>query len=209
MKRYLLAGAALLSMTSAANAANLISAEVRGLNASQQASGTVWNTTVDGFYTLFLGQPAFNGLNPQDQAINNPSELGANDFVVLGDGWPVGTNTNSDPFYQLTLKFEGGASIAGVYDATAKTLVSGTSALIDNAQYTLTGFGWERTANVNNVSANSAVPGGSTSDYAGQFSFDVAAVPEPATWAMMITGFGFVGGSMRRRAVKTTVSYAV
>jgi hypothetical protein len=25
------------------------------------------------------------------------------------------------------------------------------------------------------------------------------AVPEPATWAMMITGFGFVGGAMRRR----------
>ncbi|MBB5684026.1 PEPxxWA-CTERM sorting domain-containing protein [Sphingobium boeckii] len=24
-------------------------------------------------------------------------------------------------------------------------------------------------------------------------------IPEPATWAMMITGFGFVGGSMRRR----------
>ncbi|XHR99425.1 hypothetical protein ACFB49_10210 [Sphingomonas sp. DBB INV C78] len=27
-----------------------------------------------------------------------------------------------------------------------------------------------------------------------------AAVPEPATWAMMISGFGLVGGAMRRRA---------
>ncbi|NJC35135.1 hypothetical protein GGR88_002649 [Sphingomonas jejuensis] len=27
----------------------------------------------------------------------------------------------------------------------------------------------------------------------------VAAVPEPATWAMMIAGFGLVGGAMRRR----------
>nr|WP_084192404.1 PEPxxWA-CTERM sorting domain-containing protein [Parasphingorhabdus marina] len=25
------------------------------------------------------------------------------------------------------------------------------------------------------------------------------AVPEPATWAMMIGGFGLVGGAMRRR----------
>jgi hypothetical protein len=25
-------------------------------------------------------------------------------------------------------------------------------------------------------------------------------IPEPATWAMMITGFGFIGGAMRRRA---------
>lgn len=30
-------------------------------------------------------------------------------------------------------------------------------------------------------------------------SLDIAAVPEPATWAMMIAGFGLVGGMMRRR----------
>ena len=36
-----------------------------------------------------------------------------------------------------------------------------------------------------------------------------AAVPEPATWLMMIGGFGLVGGAMRRRSkVRTTVSYA-
>lgn len=29
-----------------------------------------------------------------------------------------------------------------------------------------------------------------------------AAVPEPATWAMMIAGFGLVGGGMRRRTAK-------
>lgn len=33
-----------------------------------------------------------------------------------------------------------------------------------------------------------------------------APVPEPATWAMMIGGFGLVGGAMRRRKVQ--VSYA-
>ena len=34
------------------------------------------------------------------------------------------------------------------------------------------------------------------------------AVPEPATWAMMIAGFGMVGAGMRRRAPKVTVTYA-
>ncbi|GAA0487371.1 hypothetical protein GCM10009096_32810 [Parasphingorhabdus litoris] len=35
------------------------------------------------------------------------------------------------------------------------------------------------------------------------------AVPEPATWAMMIGGFGLVGGALRRRRKMTTkVSYA-
>ncbi|WP_255601949.1 PEPxxWA-CTERM sorting domain-containing protein [Polymorphobacter megasporae] len=39
---------------------------------------------------------------------------------------------------------------------------------------------------------------------ANEYKFDLsaaaAAVPEPATWAMMIGGFGFVGASMRRRS---------
>ena len=41
------------------------------------------------------------------------------------------------------------------------------------------------------------------------FEYTVAgAVPEPATWAMMIGGIGMVGGAMRRRKVSTTVSFA-
>lgn len=38
-------------------------------------------------------------------------------------------------------------------------------------------------------------------------AISVGAVPEPATWAMMILGFGLVGGAMRRRT-RQTVSYA-
>lgn len=34
----------------------------------------------------------------------------------------------------------------------------------------------------------------------------VAAVPEPATWALLIAGFGLVGGAMRRR--RTSVAFA-
>lgn len=34
------------------------------------------------------------------------------------------------------------------------------------------------------------------------------AVPEPATWAMMIGGVGMVGGAVRRRRVSTKVSFA-
>jgi hypothetical protein len=35
----------------------------------------------------------------------------------------------------------------------------------------------------------------------------IAAVPEPASWAMMIGGFGLIGGMMRRRS--TRISYAI
>lgn len=46
-------------------------------------------------------------------------------------------------------------------------------------------------------------------DNFGDISFEVNAVPEPATWAFMIFGFGAIGSAMRRR--KTTrmkVSYS-
>ena len=36
----------------------------------------------------------------------------------------------------------------------------------------------------------------------------IAAVPEPATWAMMIAGFGLVGGIARRRSRATNVVYS-
>lgn len=37
--------------------------------------------------------------------------------------------------------------------------------------------------------------------------FGTLAVPEPATWAMMLGGFGFMGAAMRRRR-RTTVTFA-
>jgi hypothetical protein len=46
----------------------------------------------------------------------------------------------------------------------------------------------------------------------GSNSFEIdrlavsGAVPEPATWAMMIAGFGFIGGTMRVR--RRTLSFA-
>ncbi len=48
---------------------------------------------------------------------------------------------------------------------------------------------------------------GSTSSFSGSFAF--AAVPEPATWALMIFGMGMTGVALRRRRnVTTKVSFA-
>ena len=38
--------------------------------------------------------------------------------------------------------------------------------------------------------------------------FRTAAVPEPATWAMMVGGLGVIGSAMRRHKAKTSVRYA-
>jgi len=46
---------------------------------------------------------------------------------------------------------------------------------------------------------------------AGSFNSTVsitAAVPEPATWGMMLIGFGMIGAVIRRRKALPTVRYA-
>ncbi len=55
--------------------------------------------------------------------------------------------------------------------------------------------------------------GGGGNDFAlGELSIDasalVAAAPEPATWAMMIIGFGIAGVSLRRRRAEARVAHA-
>ena len=42
----------------------------------------------------------------------------------------------------------------------------------------------------------------------GEISPISGAVPEPSTWALMLLGFGVVGGAMRSRKSATKVSYA-
>lgn len=53
------------------------------------------------------------------------------------------------------------------------------------------------------------VDGNTSTTFAQIGAGSAAAVPEPATWSMMIGGFGAIGGALRRRAkVATRVRYA-
>lgn len=46
-----------------------------------------------------------------------------------------------------------------------------------------------------------------SSIFADNLTFDLGgAVPEPATWAMMITGFGLAGGALRRRSARLSIA---
>lgn len=53
-----------------------------------------------------------------------------------------------------------------------------------------------------NVSFVSNDPGGVAF---GSFAFSAAGVPEPASWAMLIGGFGMAGGALRRRRTAALV----
>ncbi|WP_445192736.1 FxDxF family PEP-CTERM protein [Sphingomonas sp. Tas61C01] len=70
-------------------------------------------------------------------------------------------------------------------------------------------------ASANNVSLMAGtnrirIAGNATGNvaYAGVITFVPNAVPEPATWAMMLVGFGMVGSAMRYRRRATKVVYA-
>jgi hypothetical protein len=53
------------------------------------------------------------------------------------------------------------------------------------------------------------VPGGSNTPVfsLGQVTVPAAAVPEPASWALMLGGFGLLGATVRRRSRVARVTY--
>lgn len=198
--------AAIALMSSNADAAaNLTSVSITGL-----ASPYVWNTANNGNFTVFLQQPIGKILNPNSEAISDPTTAGLNSFTINGEGSPPNTLAEAASVYFITLNFADGASIARNYFSTTDILGTGTTDTVNGTVYELTGFSWNRTT-ADNVSATVAASGGDKSDYAGQFSFTATdgAVPEPTTWSMMLAGFGMVGAGLRsRRKVSTTVTYA-
>ena len=200
MNKYLIALAATAAFAPAANAAtNLKSVEITG------PTGTVWNTTADSFYAVFLQRPIGNILNPTDNFSGSATTEGGNNFLIAGEGFRPGETQNSDLVYTLKLMFDDGATVSGSY--ANSTFTGGTSATVGNSTYTLTGFGWDR-SQADNVSAFEAVSGGDPNDYTGQFAYSAvtAAVPEVATWAMFVLGFGAMGGAMRARTRKSVAS---
>lgn len=94
-----------------------------------------------------------------------------------------------------------------------------TFALLDkagNAFYTMTGSQFLPGANgtvgsrITLASSDAGIYGLRLFSSAPAFEVDnvnfAAAVPEPATWAMMILGFGLVGAAMRRRSSSTATT---
>jgi hypothetical protein len=50
---------------------------------------------------------------------------------------------------------------------------------------------------------------GAIGSYGGNVAFEAAAVPEPATWALMLLGFGAIGWQLRRRRTSQALAQAV
>lgn len=139
------------------------------------------------------------------------------DNVKLVDGGTLtGSFTTSDDLSQL-ISFSITSSTNngwpyGNYAGTTYTLGDATSLFWNAAQGISANFGSSAHLNLffdNPLSATGAVLNQTTSEtqkgfnrylVGGSVSGTIAgAVPEPATWAMLIMGFGLVGAAMRRR----------
>jgi hypothetical protein len=218
MKKIYLFAAAAAAMTAAGgNAATLISAAVFGSSGT-----TIWATanapnSNPQNYTLFLQNPALgNFLNPHDEQINYAVREGDNYAFLAGDGYAPGTTLNSDPSYRLVLNFDNGAVLTGNYlPGSPNAFLPDAAVTIGNTTLRLTEFSFTRSlADV--VGRYQATPRTDDGDdYQGNFEFTQTtdlggsgAVPEPASWALMLGGFGLIGAVVRRRRESVRVTYA-
>ncbi len=180
--------------------------------AAVAASGTASALTVYHSAAEF----AAAGLGVTSHAITYPGDPDDpfNDYVVVPSPYRIGPVRFSSP--TLVLYNDFGSYIAG-YDGLTLTL-SNTRAIaltyggfygIDDAVVTVDGtaidLGAVESLETYFIGFSSATPintitfsGGDENDIYAMASD--GAVPEPATWALMIAGFGLVGTTLRRRA---------
>ena len=131
--------------------------------------------------------------------------------------WSVGTGAGTPPFFLGgTINFPAHGYASGQNGSTAT--FSGSSVIFSALGEP---FGSSLTVSFSGMLGSStAVTGGAESEFifsravnaggsiVGSEASVVAPVPEPATWAMMLLGFGAVGGAARYRRRKTDVAFA-
>lgn len=107
-------------------------------------------------------------------------------------------NPAGDPSVKtLNVSATGGSTASYTFDDTGKTL--------SNMGWTAFTYGFTATGGSTTLSFASTTAGSYGPALDG---VSVSAVPEPATWAMMIGGFGLVGGTLRRRRAVATLASA-
>jgi hypothetical protein len=168
-----------------------------GLTAAAPASAELLQFTLTGPYEAVW----FIDSNP------TPNSVGSDSFVlqdVVGNYSQIPGNTGTvyslADFEFYNADFDGGFYASNFYDgndlltADGAQLFSGAVAAptFTSGSYTLTDYS-DRSITYNLTIGSAALP----------------AVPEPASWALMILGFGVIGGTMRyRRSAKPNVRFA-
>jgi hypothetical protein len=171
------------------------SADWAGQGAGKVAAGV--NYTAGGGY-MFLNTDGYYGLS--SHTLGDAAGGRALDLAYTAPVTAFGLDLQGYAGYS-------GSGLISVYD-TAGVLLSATNvqAGYDGAS---SFFGWQNAGGIGRVVIAAGGNGYIMIDNHGYGANAIAAVPEPATWALMIVGFGFVGAAVRReRKVTARVSYA-
>lgn len=186
---------------------------------------TGWNVNGGSVLSSYLGAyPAGYGVKNNSGDHHSVDNYGPVDFILLrfshsvildsgifnAFGLNVGTPLDSDATFAVGSFFaplnvnpfnsgDSAASVAPLFSGAFQSNVTTNSSA-------------PRAVNPGGLSGNLwlVAAGGSDANYDGfkLGQLTVSAVPEPATWAMMIMGFGAVGFAMRNRKKQPKVSYA-
>jgi hypothetical protein len=119
-----------------------------------------------------------------DGFASNP--FGTGSHITNSTGSAIGNYDDAVGAFALAGAFTGGSASTTVFKiGSSDTLVVPTGA-------TLLYFGLPDANGFNG-------PSGFYGDNSGSFTVDISAAPEPATWAVMLAGFGGLGAVIRRR----------
>ena len=212
MKKLLLLAAIAVSGSTGASAANLlVNGDFEG-SSSPFATPPGWTNIghTDGVLSYGLtSQLAYNGLYFYD--IGGAGGAG---LPSIGDGITQTVATTIGNTYRLTFGYSGenGLGLSSVLAVTIGGIVTPFTITSDNAGFFRKAF---TTANIDYTATSlstaiaftlqSATQLGDNDPLLDAVSFSqtaTGAVPEPASWAMLISGFAVVGISARRRRAR-------
>ena len=197
MKQFFLGAMFAFVLTAPVAAQNLVTNDgfEDGLNGWTQVGnfGTGYN------YVTCPGDCAMQDGNFPEQGLAGVSQLlatTAGDYYQISLDW-MATGSNDSANQQFDIFWNGGlvGQIAGENFLGVYTPLSFTVAGIGNDLLTIEGFsssGYNRFDHVSVVQTDAPPTSG--------------AVPEPASWALMLGGFGLVGGTLRAR--RRTIAFA-
>ncbi len=211
MKKILMATAAAALMAGSAQAASIVngSFEIASDGYSNPVSGGF--TTLNAVSNAIQGWTVSNGsvdwINGYWAAADGTHSI---DLSGNGNGWIEQTfATNAGTLYTVTYYLSGNPDAGSVgKNAVIEALINNSTIQLSDItgikgdshdqmnwelkRFQFTAQGSQTTLRFQSLTNN---PYGAAID-----NVSISPVPEPATWAMMIGGFGLVGGAMRRRS---------
>ncbi|MDB5424486.1 MAG: hypothetical protein JWQ29_1902 [Phenylobacterium sp.] len=205
MKRFalliaLLAGGATAPMTSADAATVMFSGTQSNTNAPGVAGGRCAGFTV----SIANAGPFFS------TGASNFGSFTTSQSHCLDSPPPIAAGSDAVPYHDglFTYAFADGDTLFGAYAGTLTN--SGVTGLINNLQtFSITGGSGRFAGATGGFLGTGTITFGPGSPPLSRLAFsgeiNAPAIPEPATWALLIVGFGFAGTALRSQARRRAV----